>query len=225
MSQISLPIFGLLVIPSRTDVSTTKVENSSAKTGPLLIGYDVRTRVSQKNMAHDAMWREQYCLKCGAPNVFSADERIWPRPESLDLPDYFGPFGLCKSLDQLRADMKRNAAPDVGPTMVIALTFHGSNESISIDTTFSSLSAPHIQEWTFLGFDVVDFFVSALTNCGFDKDELAIKREKWSPRLNGYHLFDKLEDAIAFAEESNVDIPEHAPFAVVGLWQVATTDP
>ncbi len=77
--------------------------------------------------------------------------------------------------------------------------------------------------WHLLGYDVADVGrTSGLSNCGFvpDVEDVAALRARWGPSLNEWHLFTDLEEALSFAEMSDVRVAEHAPFHVFGLWEV-----
>jgi len=72
---------------------------------------------------------------------------------------------------------------------------------------------------TFLGHDVADAsMLSALSNCGLAPRAHAEARSRWALRLNQHHLFECLDDALAFRQYATVHVPEHAPFLVFGLY-------
>jgi len=78
---------------------------------------------------------------------------------------------------------------------------------------------------TFLGHDVADAnMLSALSNCGLAPREQAEARCRWALRLNQHHLFECLDDALAFRHYANVHVPEHAPVFVFGLYATDATD-
>jgi hypothetical protein len=72
-------------------------------------------------------------------------------------------------------------------------------------------------DWDFLGFDITDSGISGLSNCGYDEAQRKELGAQWGGHLNRYHLFDDLEAAFAFRRITNVRVPEHAPFFVIGL--------
>jgi hypothetical protein len=76
--------------------------------------------------------------------------------------------------------------------------------------------------WSLLGYDVADqMLLSGLTDCGFlpDREDVRSLRRQWGPRLNQWHLFDSIDDAIAFKHFSDRRMAgDHAPFFVFGLW-------
>ena len=71
----------------------------------------------------------------------------------------------------------------------------------------------------FIGFDVADPGISAISNCGYGTD---FKRDaaakQWGGFLNDRHLFSDLATAIQFADFSDARVPEHAPFFVIALY-------
>jgi hypothetical protein len=77
-------------------------------------------------------------------------------------------------------------------------------------------------DWEFLGFDVTDLAISGLTNTCFHSNVDVPKplRARWGPHLNEHHLFEDLDQAAQFKELANREVPEHAPFFVVGLWLI-----
>jgi hypothetical protein len=75
--------------------------------------------------------------------------------------------------------------------------------------------------WRFLGFDVTDGgFISGLSNCGYTEEERRILVSQWGARLNSHHLFDDIAHAFAFRSLTNQRVAEHAPFFVIGQWQI-----
>jgi len=75
-------------------------------------------------------------------------------------------------------------------------------------------------EWLLLGFDVSDeYLLSGLMNVACTPDEHELKA-KWSTKLNNYHLFETLEDALSFSSLSNERVQEHSPFFVYGIYMI-----
>jgi len=75
-------------------------------------------------------------------------------------------------------------------------------------------------DWKFLGLDVADIdLTSGLSNCTFD-----LRRDKsfiseWSKRINKHGLIENQKEAEAFAMLLNENVPEHAPFALYGIYE------
>jgi hypothetical protein len=79
---------------------------------------------------------------------------------------------------------------------------------------------------TLLGYDVADDGrISGLSNCGYTEGEVRAMGPVWADRLNSFGLLSTLEDAVAFRQQCDQRVPEHAPFWVYTLWRlrIATT--
>ena len=75
--------------------------------------------------------------------------------------------------------------------------------------------------WRLLGYDVADhFLLSALANCGYPSEDLAIADNRWGGFLNENGLFGQVEAAESYRMESDARVPEHAPFSVFGMYQI-----
>lgn len=74
---------------------------------------------------------------------------------------------------------------------------------------------------TLLGYDVADAGrTSGLNDCGYTEQEIRDLTPDWAPRLNGFGLFGRLEDAVAFRPVCDARVREHAPFWVYALWRL-----
>jgi len=83
------------------------------------------------------------------------------------------------------------------------------------------LSAPAIERYDLLGYDVADYdLLGGLTNCGYTPEEAASLAPVWAPRLNQWHLFGNPGDAVAYAAVTARRVPEHAPFFGYGIYQL-----
>jgi hypothetical protein len=77
-------------------------------------------------------------------------------------------------------------------------------------------AVPASQQWKLLGYDVSDDIgTSALMNCAPHSDS---EVQRWVKHLNHYHLFEQLVAADDYRAESDLRVPEHAPFYVIGLY-------
>jgi hypothetical protein len=75
----------------------------------------------------------------------------------------------------------------------------------------------------FLGYDVADWYLlSSLANCGLGEDPAL--RDRWSSRVNDWHLFESSMDANEFRSVSEREVPEHAPFFAYGIWALNGTE-
>ena len=201
--------------------------------GDAVLGFDVR-----EDWLDGARWlpperRATYLLREVAKPL-SVDRWTWPSPFGPDLshPSYpaevralafpvadppspmLPQVPLFRELAALRA-----AAPGLvathGPCRLVAVTGDpGPDRGAVLPAAEPS--------WSFLGYDVADAgLLSGLSNCGYEEDERAALRARFGQRLNEHHLFAAREDAEAFRGLTDRRVPEHAPFSVYGLWEVA----
>jgi hypothetical protein len=78
---------------------------------------------------------------------------------------------------------------------------------------------------TLLGYDVADAGrISGLSNCGYTEGEVRAMGPVWADRLNSFGLLSTLEDAVAFRQQCDQRVPEHAPFWVYALWRLARAE-
>ena len=75
--------------------------------------------------------------------------------------------------------------------------------------------------WRLLGFDVLDLIygglISGLSDCGYTDIARDAYRRWFGAELNKFGLFKSFSVAQCFAEARGMEIPEHAPFVVVGV--------
>lgn len=73
--------------------------------------------------------------------------------------------------------------------------------------------------WQLLGFDVLDLrgLISGLSECGYTDSAKASYMRLFGVALNKFGLFQSFLVAQRFAEVRGLEIPEHAPFVVVGV--------
>jgi hypothetical protein len=64
------------------------------------------------------------------------------------------------------------------------------------------------------------FLLSGLSNCGYVGSEDRALRERWEADVNEHGLFSEAGPARRFADETNVRVPEHAPFFPFGIYLV-----
>lgn len=142
--------------------------------------------------------RAMHLLRLDVVRPLSVDALVWPCViTGTELPSWTGEFGLWEDLARLE--------------QFVGLRPH---QRIAVTRTAES-----IQGWSLLGSDVADgALISGLSNCGYRQDEMSTLRKFWASRLNGNHLFDAFDDASRFREMTDARVPEHAPFAVYGLW-------
>ena len=81
---------------------------------------------------------------------------------------------------------------------------------------------PSAPQWELVGYDICDAAgTSGLSNCSYSPSEVDALRTRWARALNEYHLFRTLDDALSYRQLTDARVPEHAPFAVIGIWRVA----
>jgi hypothetical protein len=197
-----------------------------------IIGYDAR-----EYWLTLAAWNEKrkegFLYRMDVLKVLSIDTRVWPtifesenQPEP---PDRFGILTSWANLSEVRAAVTETfRQKPMKAWRMIAITLlldsHG-EDKVPWSKQIPPASPDRCgDDWTLLGYDVGDqWMLSALSNCGFRPvlDDVVKLRAKWGPRLNQFHLFENLEDAILFARFSDERLRgDHAPCFVYGLWIV-----
>jgi hypothetical protein len=171
------------------------------------IGFDLRST------AADPTWTEKrrtsYLLRRDVASVRSVDAQAWMRPPGLSRGP--GAEGLWAERPDLLAAAH---AVNHATAILVRITAFPEDEP---ETT----AGPAFSRSGFIGFDVADYFlVSGLTNCGYRHGEEASLAPAWAPLLNQWHLFDRMEDAEAFADVVAQRVPEHAPFYAYGLYEL-----
>jgi hypothetical protein len=210
---------------------------------PLLLGFDSR---SSKPPDWDESRKRAFLLRLDVSSPLSIDAMVWPSVFELHReprPAFVGIFDdLWMDLGALRERL--TTAETLKDARVAAfgrMTAVASAEELAALETLlrgvhpdgtpgdlpASIANPAAVEpgWTFLGYDVADLWgLSGLMNCGFGPEEdVEALRLYWGPKLNRWHLFDRLGDAREFKELSNRRVQEHAPFYVDGIWLVDGT--
>ncbi|MBA3874887.1 MAG: hypothetical protein H0X30_37650 [Anaerolineae bacterium] len=204
-----------------------------------MVGFDVRE--IQSNFAE--MWTPDrqalYLLRTDLDKPLSTDDMVWLRvfrnvkvdlptwvwepvlvSARIDLPAWVGPrHDTWENLKQMQAFMVEHRA-ELSPMRywTIAITQCVSPEEVA---AWYPIVPPDVApEWTFLGYDVSDYFLlSGLMNCGYQTEDGDLKGQ-WAHKLNRYHLFDKMDDALAFAQFSDGRVKEHAPFFAYGIYVI-----
>ena len=204
----------------------------------VLLGFDAR--VAGPDESWDERRKRTTLFRLDVVEPLSIDSAVWPsifERHSELRPPYVGPYGFWADLANLRrhADIARDcriaafavAAGACTPEERTALDafLRGVSPDGQPGLTIPGTDPPTVKaDWSFLGYDVADLGggTSGLMNCGFvfELDDVDALRLRWGPKLNGFHLFDRLEDASKFKEFSNRRVAEHAPFFVHGIWLV-----
>ena len=210
-------------------------------THPLLLGFDAR-------LSKPPEWSEgrkrDYLFRLDVTPL-SIDEQVWPSAfaaHGVPRPDWVGIFDpLWEDLGRLQEAVRgaKSLSGEISLAAFGRMTGAGSPEELAVletqmrgihpDGTPGDLPAKIAEPstlqpgWAFLGYDVADLGgLSGLMNCGFvpEAEDVEALRLRWGPRLNDFHLFDRLEDACEFKDFSNRRVAEHAPFFVDGIWLV-----
>jgi len=199
-----------------------------------IIGYDAR----ENWLTLDQGWVEQrkqgFLYRLDVIKPLSVDTQVWPTIfESEQRSDIVERFGFQSSWADLAtlqsAVTKKHQERSMRAWRMIAITLLLGHYSQEAKVPWESrLSPVHPDQrggnWEFVGYDVADqWMLSALSNCGFlpGLDDVQHLRAEWGPRLNAFHLFQNIHDAILFKHFSDQRLrDDHAPCFVYGLWFV-----
>jgi hypothetical protein len=170
------------------------------------LGFDLRL------ITPDPTWtprrRADYLLRRDVPAVRSVDPYVWIRPPGLPSPLGSLLWTDMAELSAAAGGLVRTATAAVELTAPARLA--PERESTS----------PHRRR--LLGYDVADHgLLSGLSNCGYSAADAVALTARWAPQLNDWHLFDDPEAAAGFAAMTDQRVPEHAPFVVYGLYELA----
>jgi hypothetical protein len=204
----------------------------------IVFGFDARERwVPRERTAARAA--ETFFLRPSVEKVLSADRATWPTifrgsgsdhlgledlsigATGLERPKWIGFLdGPWEDLAQLLAHAARS--PPARPYSIIALS--ATDDSPSRDFPWLAANPATLDErWRLLGYDVTDEgLISGLSNCGYSPDEAAALIPQWAPHINEFHLFDDADRARAFCDLTDGRVLEHAPFHVIGVWELVS---
>jgi hypothetical protein len=200
-----------------------------------LLGFDAREemRTGFRALESQDESKTQFLLRTDLRDVLSADTMIWPSVCDLRQPEWIGmnaPF--WDDLAALRKTIGSRESWQDGLICLVAATWHsdvGFETEAKLAGKFvgpyltSTVPEQRDPSWPFLGYDITDGgFISGLSNCGYGEERARLV-EEWSGDLNRNHLFDDLERALQFRSITNIRVPEHEPFFVIGLWQIVET--
>lgn len=81
------------------------------------------------------------------------------------------------------------------------------------------ITALYSRGWVCLGYDVADWWLlSGLSNCGYTTEEKKSLSNQFASDINEYGLFVSGNAAQCFCADCNLRVPQHAPFAIYGIW-------
>lgn len=172
-----------------------------------VLGYDVRVRPAPWPLER----RHNYLLG-NVAEPLSVDMNVWPSSRGAALHgDIETDFSLAKKIFEEKAE------EDSG-VWLIAITL----QKELYRKEFSNWGMGEIDlSWKFLGYDIADqAMLSGLSNCMYNEKEINILQSVWSPHLNEHHLFNDIACAVKFRTLTELRVPEHAPFAVYGLYRI-----
>lgn len=188
-----------------------------------LLGFDAR-------IDRPDMWTAErkalYLLRSDIERPRSVDEDVWPRAGAImgiidrgSLPTNWD-FRLIRDLNGLTEELE-DTKESAGVTLIGITVLSESDlqpcflpeRSVQALSRFEGNSG-----YLLLGYDVADeWMVSGLMNCGYSPQQLH-DLERFSSRLNRYHLFHDPAAALEFARLSEERVREHAPFYVYGIY-------
>ena len=180
----------------------------------VVVGFDVRVRSDRAPQWWDDERRDSYLLRPEVAVPLSVDEAVWPRPDSA-LAE--GRLEVLTPRYSSVEDALGAAGPDDEVVAISQWRGPGEPELPAGPTWPMKVD----EAWERLGWDVVDgVFPSGISNCQLRPEDVLGWRDRWAERFNDHHLFDDLPTAFAFRDVVGKRVPEHAPFAVMGLYRV-----
>jgi hypothetical protein len=197
------------------------LEQAPEDPGEHLLGFSART--SENHYIDD--WpparRDLYLLRFDLDRPLSTDTAVWPAV-SVEAPLLGPPWHrsvkVWPDLPAIQRFLPRRAYEVVALTLVLR-DLKGDELAEWQDIDSLDAKDPLPLGSTRLGYDVSDrALLSGLTNCGYSTDAARELRPVWGPRLNRYHLFSQLADAVVFKALTDRRVPEHAPFFCYGLY-------
>jgi hypothetical protein len=194
-----------------------------------LLGFDVREMWSQMDVIWPESRKAKYLLRADVTKVLSVDPLVWPRvvlgvEKNVRAPSQWRDLGLWDNLHHLQGYLQQDAGATQRPYQVIGITLLRNALAVHEQEMWASL-APTVpaalnKQWTFLGYDVADDgFISGLSDCGYEADELHLKTG-WELALNEWHLFTQKKQAIKFQGMTDQRVEEHAPFCIYALYSL-----
>ncbi|HET8549510.1 MAG TPA: hypothetical protein VFL57_15965 [Bryobacteraceae bacterium] len=169
-----------------------------------VLGYDARVPRTLLANEWDAARRQQFLLRPDAAVPLSVDTMVWPSliirggslPEVVE-PNY--ETSLAARPEEVRAAVRGRKA-----------------EIVAITEGDDPLPG---EEWVLLGWDIADgYTLSGISNCGVSPEEWRPIRQRWASEVNDNNLFSDYGAADECRNDIDQLVPEHAPFAVYGLW-------
>lgn len=147
----------------------------------------------------------------------------WPESE-LNI------LGLWSDMSKMLLWLKQR--PDLNELIRVAIAIRIFLDGTTIsDPLWQTISeggsdpAELAQGWPSLGYDVADNGqISALSDCGYQEDEMKRARASWGSDVNEWGLLSSVQNAVALKDFSNSRVPEHAPFYVYEIFRIGFED-
>ncbi len=153
----------------------------------------------------------------------SFDRSVWPRPEDVEPGEVSNTVaGRPRNILELFPIQSCEKTTLDGHWRIGAtlLTSRGTIAS-AITRSLKSEIKPMLNNWTLMGYDVVDsgLAISGLLNCGTVAVEIAKKLlDDQASLLTQFYLWPFPEIAESYACQLDQAIQDHAPFEIVGLY-------
>lgn len=193
--------------------------------GEIVLGFDAREMYVDPRDQWGPDRRATYLLRLDATKPLSIDRLVWP---SVAEPAA-GPTGLWTNRTDLDERLRVPAVREGGAFAIgaFALCMIRTEEERRVWAPRRTGSErPPDPEWSSLGYDVADLaFISGLSNCGYDPENVDALRTEWGPQLNKHHLFRDVGAATEFKRLTDDRVPEHAPFFVYEVRFVDGVEP
>jgi len=196
----------------------------------ILLGFDAREMWLNFRNEWDEQRKHRYLLRTDVVRVLSTDSRVWPSIFQLersfdrtnDLPEYRYVSENLAELQRLACEvMQKSNRPYSTIAIALMTKTCSASEIAEWRKEYPPPEPSDVKsQWTFLGYDISDrFFLSGLSNCGYDEERLVLQGE-WNSYINECHLVSDLDSAERFKIITDNRVKEHAPFYVFGIWLV-----
>lgn len=203
------------------------LERAATTFEALVLGFDARIPAPDVTPFWTEQRRSIFLLREDVEQPLSTDRLVWPSALTAGETSHSGSWNgleLWEDLSRLRWCAGGRPHWTVAVTLMTGGLNAAEREIWSPRRPLADISIPN-DAASFLGYDVSDTaFLSALSNCGYDHQEITAARRAWGARLNQSHLFDDLSDAAEFKTFADRRVPEHAPFFVYALHRITATE-
>lgn len=195
-----------------------------------ILGFQLRLTL-QSQQSWNLERRTTYLLRENIRFPLSVDTAVWPESDDSSLcPIIFSDFNAHPNsapnglgLYSLRSLETLDQQPELEKAILIGVSVIGNVvhelQHRHCIQNLMPIAALVSKGWVCLGYDVADWWLfSGLSNCGYSVEEKKFLSNKFAWGINEYGLFVSGNAALAFCVDCNLRIPEHAPFAIYGIW-------